>query len=426
MEFAGILHELAPPQHAAGVAAACVLESLRMQSTMRVALAVLAFFLLQELTLRAVFPVPEVAGFDRLHYSALQLSPDTAEWSELGNAAYRWASEPDGFAFVHRLNLYGFRDGDWSRRKPAGTTRIAFFGDSFVEGLSADADESIPAQFAAIAHGAGENVEAMNFGIAGADLPSYARLLRDALPIFRPDRVVLVLYANDILPTTFDPAWLKAAPAARLNSLWPPRLLHILGRIRAGQPVPRRWTPASDVFEYLPSVPDPRNPWTDGATAGRLEAFVAPEIARAIRRGRFNPALVDSPAWYEKHLTRPHAIDSHVVALARHAQAADASFHVAYLPTKNQVSDRYLEAQARFSRAAAVESQLGEAFQEHARRLSQTCRSAGVPFLDLTPKLRAGEASEGPLYWDYDDHMRAAGYRLTASALHEWLMSDGR
>jgi lysophospholipase L1-like esterase len=393
-----------------------------MRSSIRVVLAVAAFAGLQELALRAVFPLPAVLGFDRLHYSPLQLAPDVAAASGLGHASYRWASDPDGFSFVHELNLYGFRDKEWRRRKPAGSTRIAFFGDSFVEGLSAAADETLPAAFADLARAAGTEVDVMNFGIAGASLPAYAGLMRDALPIFAPDAVVLVLYANDILPTPFDSTWLVPEASFEESSTWAPRLLHVARRLRAGQPVARRWT--REPFEYLPSVPDPRNPWTDGATAGRLEAFVAADIARAIRKGRFNPALVESLPWYRKHLARPHTIDSHIVALARHVRATGAVFHVVYVPTKNQVSDRYLAAQSRFSPPGSAISMLGESYQTHARLLAETCRRANIRYLDLTPALRAAEASAGPLYWDYDDHMRGAGYGVAASALHSWLGSD--
>ena len=419
-----MLHEFAVGDSTRGGAGrARVLESRSMQLKTRVALAVGAFLLLQELALRALFPVPEVLNFDRLDYSHLEFTRDAQTRPALGHASFTWTSDPDRFSFVHQLNLYGFRDGEWHRRKPAGTTRIAFFGDSFVEGLSAAAEDTIPTAFAAIATQAGENVDVLNFGVAGGDLPAYARLLRDALPLFQPDQVVLLLYANDVLPTRFDPAWLRDPPAPEFALAWTPRLLHLIGRMRSGRPTPRRWTEAP--FEYLPSVPDPRNPWSDGRTAGRLQAFVTPAVARAIRDGRFNPTLVDSLPWYRRHLVRPISLDAHVAALAAHVRASGATFHIAYIPTKNQISDRYLAVQAQFSPPESVASQLGDAFQLQARLLAETCRRLEVAYLDLTPLLRAGDANDGPFYWDYDDHMRAVGYRFTAAALHEWLALAG-
>ncbi|MBW2363363.1 MAG: hypothetical protein JRG84_20910 [Deltaproteobacteria bacterium] len=394
-----------------------------MHSSTRVALAVGAFLVLQECVLRAVFPLPEVLNFDRAQYSHIGFTPDESALPALGHSSFTWASDPDGFSFVHELNLYGFRDAEWSRRKPEGATRIAFFGDSFVEGFSAAVEDTIPSAFAAVAMQAGEAVDVLNLGVGGGDLPATARLLRDALPLFQPDRVVLILFANDILPTRFDPAWLRDPLTPEVAHAWRPRLLHLLDRVRSGRPLPRRWT--QPPFEFLPSVPDPRNPWSNGRTAGRLQAFVEPDIARAIRDGRFNPMLVDALPWFRKHLVRPIRIDAHITALTAHVRAAGATLHIAYIPTKNQISDRYLVAQERFSPPDSVASQLGGEFQLHARLLDEACRRAAVPFIDLTPPLRAREPRDGPLYWDYDDHMRAAGYRFTAAALYEWLASDG-
>jgi hypothetical protein len=111
--------------------------------------------------------------------------------------------------------------------------------------------------------------------------------------------------------------------------------------------------------------------------------------------------------------------------LATHVRAAGATLQIAYIPTKNQISDRYLAAQAQFSPPESVASQRGDEFQLQARLLDEACRQAAVSFLDLTPLLRAEDASNGPLYWDYDDHMRAEGYRFTAAALYEWIASAG-
>ncbi len=388
-----------------------------MRSVARALAAVLGFFLLQEVATRAVFPQPEVVNFDRGRYSHMGFTPDEADPIALGHLSFTWRSEPDGFAFVHALNLYGFRDVEWTRQKPAGTTRLAFLGDSFVEGFSAEAEDGIPARV----RRARPDLDVLNLGIGGGDLPAYAQLLRDAIAVFAPDEILLVLFANDVLPLPVDPAWRDAALVPEPADPWRPRALAVIERLRAGLWSPRRWH--EPPFEFLPAVPDPRNPWSDGRTAGRLQAFVEPEIARAIREGAFNPMLVDALPWFRKHLQRPHSIGGHVLALGDHGRAHGASLRVAYIPTKNQVSDRYLEAQARFSPADSVASQMGDAFQVHARLLARDCTAAGVPFLDLTPTLRKAEDSGRALYWDHDDHMRPEGYGVAAEAILAWLAS---
>ena len=182
--------------------------------------------------------------------------------------------------------------------------------------------------------------------------------------------------------------------------------------------MPRRWN--EPPFEFLPSVPDPRNPWSDGRTAGRLEAFVEPDVARAIRAGRFNPMLVDALPWFGQHLQRPFDIEDHLVALRDFLEERSASLWVVYVPTKHQVSNRYLETQARFSPPESLVSLMGPEFQVQAGLLGETCRERGIPFLDLTPTLRAAEARGAPLYWSYDDHMRPAGYREVGALVYTW------
>jgi len=373
------------------------------------------FLVLLEIAVRAVFPLHEAPGFDRASYSSMDINPGAESPSSLSHASFTWASDPDGFSFVHALNLYGFRDREWTLETPPGTTRVAFVGDSFVEGFSAPAEDTIPARFAALA---GDSVDVLNLGLGGSDLPAYARLLRDAVPLFEPDDVILVVFANDVLPTRFDPAWLAGAVEPERPSAWTPRLLIVARRLVAGQRVPRRWN--EPPVEFLASVPDPRNPWTDGRTAGQLEAFVEPDVARAIRAGRFNPVLVNYLPWFGQHLKRPFDIEDHLVALRAYLEERDSSLWVVYVPTKHQVADRYLETHARFSPPESVTSLMGPEFQVQAALLGETCRALGIPFLDLTPALRAAEAGGDPLYWGYDDHLRPAGYREVGALVYAW------
>lgn len=386
----------------------------------RIAFALLLLLGLQELALRAVFPLPEVLNFDRLRYAHLGVVPDPAAPASLAHGSFSWASDPDGFEYVHRLNLYGFRDGEWTLAPRPGVTRIGLVGDSFVEGFSTDAASTLPATFARLAAQAGLSVEALNLGVGGAGLEAYARLLRDALPLLQPSTVILVLFANDVIPVRFDPAWLDDPLTPERSSQWQPRLAHVLRQRRLGRPVARRWHAAP--FPFLPAVPDPRNPWSDGRIAGRY-AFVAPEIARAIREGRFNPMLPGWLPWFARSLARPVDLTPHLSALASYARSHGTELLVVYLPTKSQVSDRYLEYQAAYAPPDSLRSLMGAEFQEQAAGLAHSCARLGVPFLDLTAALREGEARAGPLHWRYDDHMNADGYREAAQRVFEWWRS---
>ncbi|MDJ0848349.1 MAG: SGNH/GDSL hydrolase family protein [Myxococcota bacterium] len=378
-------------------------------------LALLLLALLQELALRFFFPVPEVLGFGRHDYSP---QDGARPGSALGHASFRWTSDPDGFSYVHRLNLYGFRDDEWRLRAGPGVTRVAFVGDSFVEGFSTDAESTLPASFARLAREAGLRLEALNLGVGGADLRGYARLLRDALPLFAPDDVVLVFYANDLVPTTLDAAALGERPAPRRVSAWTPRLWTLQAELRAGRRVARRWHEAP--FDFLPAVPDPRNRFTREREAAVLDRYVEPAIARAMRGGRFNPALATWFPWASRALARPVDVTPLLRQLAERVDRDGTRLFLVYMPTKSQVSDRYVPYQQEYSPPGAAVPLTGETYQTHALWLARSCASLGVPFLDLTPALRALEASGRELYWRYDDHLRPEGYRVAAGEIFSW------
>ena len=383
---------------------------------LRIAFSLGTLLAVLELLARVVFPLPEVANFDRSAYSHMGFAPGGHQPTSLGHASFTWASDPDGFEFVHALNLYGFRDDTWPLAKQAGATRVAFVGDSFVEGFSAAGEDTIPVVFETLAREKGRRVEALNLGVGGGTLESYTKLLRDTLPLFRPDTLILVLFANDVIEKRLPPGWLDDPLVPLRPSLWQPRLAWLASQLVAGERLPRRWTEAP--FAFLPIVPDPRNPWTDGKRAGEL-VFVEPSLARAARDGRFNPMLPDAMPWFARALVRPVDLAPHLRAFRDHARELGADFGVVYLPTKMQVSDRYLPFVAEYSPPGSAISLTADRYQRHARALAATTKALGVPFLDLTPVLRAEDAAR-PLYWDYDDHLRPDGYRTSAAAIFDW------
>jgi hypothetical protein len=391
--------------------------SLRARIPFGVVTALLPFVAL-ELALRIVFPLPEVLNFDRIHYSPLALTPNVARATSLGRASFAVASDPDGLEFIHRLNLYGFRDRDWPRRKPPGVTRVAFVGDSVVEGFMASGADTIPAGFERAARARGAPVDVLNLGVAAADFPEYLRLIRDSVPLFQPDLLVLVVYANDFRPAPYDPAWL-AEPLEPLHaSPWRLRLLHVARALRHGRRLPRRWTERP--FPFFAAVPDPANPWSDPERARRYRVFVDPDIAEAMERGRFNPFAVDSLPVYEMLLLTPEDRAPHLQALRAFSERHGARLHVVYFPTRNQVSDRYRGAQRRFSREARAATFTGVRHQRQARQLRSACERLGIPFLDLTPQLREWENEKGPLFRKYDEHMTGEGYRLAGNIICSW------
>ncbi len=109
-------------------------------------LATLATAVLLEIVARWSFPLREIENFDRMAYAPMLAGADITG-TTLHHASFSWHSDPDGASFVHHLNQYGFRDIEWRVAKSQGVRRVAFVGDSFVEGFMARDDESIPSVF---------------------------------------------------------------------------------------------------------------------------------------------------------------------------------------------------------------------------------------------------------------------------------------
>lgn len=123
-----------------------------------------------------------------------------------------WTAEnPGRFTF----NSLGFRDVEWTptKQKPH---RVAVLGDSFVEGLQVDLDQTFPK----LLEKRLPDTEVMNFGISGQGQVEELLTYRTYVRPFRPDLVVLSFFpGNDCVdnwrrsrPSLKFPAFVRPAP----------------------------------------------------------------------------------------------------------------------------------------------------------------------------------------------------------------------
>jgi hypothetical protein len=343
------------------------------------------------------------------------ISPVTQPAQPLMNVSLLSTSEPDGVEHAENLNLYGFRGTTWRLTPAAPRQRIMFVGDSMVEGALTSDEETIPAAFERKGRRADMNLEALNLGIGGAQISDYVRVIRDATPIFRPDTIILVIFANDMPFPPLAPAWLRDPVTPLRTRRWMPRLLEVLRRTATGQPIPRRWHQGP--FPVFAAVPHPSNPWT--WAGDQPQSLVQPHIAEAMRRGRFNPFLIDWLSRIAPHLGRAGNPRPHLAALKQYVEASGASFLLVYLPCAEQISDYYLPFRKAYGNVD-VRSMRGPEYQVQAAALRRSAGELGIPFLDLTEPFRRLEEQGVHLYWDYDIHMRGRGYVAAGEAIYDW------
>ncbi len=381
-------------------------------------------FVLQEVLLRLVFPIPEVLNFNRINYSNVFITPGMNKMKYLSNTAFIWASEPDNAEFIINLNLYGFRDHTWQINGKAPVQRVMFMGDSMIEGFMAKDEETVPKGFEERAVDNGMDLEVLNLGVGASQVPLYFKLISDALPIFKPNHLVLVVYANDFPVPAFHPIWLNSDITPKYSYQFSPRLYYIIRNIINGNTVPHSWNRGP--FPFISSVPHPSNPWSNKQYANYYSDFVTEEIAGAMIKGLFNPHVVDEYGKYKKFLCKTFDVEPHLSALKTFVKKNDAKLFILYLPSRSQVSNAYLPFQRKYSANKSVTSLMDDEYQIHASILKKTCKKLNIPFFDLTPILQSYEESEIRLFWNYDEHMNGKGNLLVGHSIFDWWEKQNR
>lgn len=375
----------------------------------------LAIFAFQEMLFRYVFPLPEISNFNRINYSMMVQDEQQGEIQALSNAAFTWASDPDAAEFVHHLNLYGFRDSDWYLK---GEDRVMFIGDSFVEGFMAADDETIPRGFETASEHDANPIKTINLGTGAGGVDDYLSLIADAVPIFQPDTVVLVLYANDFGPNTASASSFGQGTVPVRTKTHLPRFYTVLLKLAQGDSVATRWS--KKPFPFLPKSESARSPLHDEKFAAHVSEFVSPAILDSMNQGRFNPFVINEHTNYEAFLSRPVDMANVIEHTKRFVESNGSKLMVVHIPYKGQVSDHYLDYVKEYDENKQPASLMSDDYQVHAKSLRDACDQFDVPFLDMTGTLRQREANGERMYWDYDEHMRATAYLMTGEEIYRF------
>ena len=129
-------------------------------------------------------------------------------WARIPNSEARWTKSC--FSARAEFNAEGMRDVDHRVGKPQGTYRIAILGDSFVEALEVNLEETFFRRLQALLNEQGMTVETLAFGMSGYGTDQeYLLLKRHALQ-YSPDLVILTFTPNDLqnnlLELEYNPA----------------------------------------------------------------------------------------------------------------------------------------------------------------------------------------------------------------------------
>jgi lysophospholipase L1-like esterase len=384
-----------------------------------VALAVLVPLLLLEIAVRAFGPfLPgtyRLGGFTRFDpvYGHFHLAN-----------AQSWIRTPE---FVTRMttNSIGLRDGEVAVPKPAGTYRILAVGDSYVEGYGVSdgqpfadlLEQELNARPPAGTRSTRYDV--VNAGVwAWGPGNEYLWLRQEGLQL-QPDLVVVHLFLwNDLTDNACDiytinarhrvclfltgDGQLRQKPLAPL----PPSTANLLGvRLRD----------QSLLFSML------ENSLSDWLQQSEIEPGNSQPWQLERRRTLLNLFARSLPTRERRLWDESWGVIGEVLeAMQRDVEQIGARLAVVAIPSPIQMSPDRLD-------RAIAELGLDRAqfdLEYPSGRLASLVGALGVPYLDLTPALRAESVSSStPLFYSYDGHFTAEGHRVAARELRAFLES---
>ena len=126
---------------------------------------------------------------------------DQKSWYHI-NPPHQVASQTlSEYSYAIRANNEGLLDKDFTVEKKPHAFRIMVIGDSFVQGMGAVVDSTLPAQLQRILkkqYGDSSNIEVWNCGVANSDPFFEYMLFANRLQKYNPDYVIEVVNFTDI------------------------------------------------------------------------------------------------------------------------------------------------------------------------------------------------------------------------------------
>ena len=305
-----------------------------------------------------------------------------------------------------KTNSWGFRGGELRVEKAPGTIRIGMVGDSITDGFFVENESTYPAMSEARLRQCRVNAEVINAACGGGSIDRELAILRDALGPFDPDIVVLTFVTNDLsdLKDIDDSRFLRR----RLDQ---PSLARGLVHSAVVGTAVGEWAFDRYLRWISPVYQSPR-PGTFGRVPPSADRYSVPgggEFAsnskQFMERVRNSDGMVLTDEFAPQTLHR----------LRRYFEAWDVFMDSArdrgirpvfvYFPAYSQIYD--------LSTSMSIRD-----------RLRQHSLARHVPFLDLTPVLRAQGARVLHLA-PADYHLNPEGNRVIGAALADFLIQEG-
>jgi hypothetical protein len=323
-------------------------------------------------------------------------------------------SQPPGeFDVTAGINNFGFRGPQMSLEKAKDTRRIFIVGDSFTFGVGAKDDETIPARLQQMADLSGKKIEFINVGRGSTCPLIYYLRLREEIPKFRPDGVVMLLDFSDLWEDWNFEKNLLCDRNGEMTGLNP---YYEYGRFQWWN-----FLRANSVFaSYLHNKVV--------RTVLQIQKLGLKRYLRAVAQGKKAKAVIASAETetiaYDGRLflrgtQKKEEIERHFERTARYilmcrdlARKYGAGFALVLYPYGIQVGpDQWSEGRVSWG------FEKGKTYTDTFSfdLVESFARKNGIPFINLLEPVRAHAGEK--LYFDYDGHFTPAANRVVAAAL---------
>lgn len=332
----------------------------------------------------------------------------------------RFALRTSEFAFQARVNSLGFRGAEPSSERSA--LSVLALGDSATYGWGVGDAETWPTVLERELRRRGVRVDVANLGRPGAGPEQYAQIAEAAVPLLKPDWVIVGLLQGDDLNQSVPAKHAEDESAGAVLDALYPTLVEMRATLSSSSKDP-----------LVISADTARAKWRELATelVGRLrpdqrERFEAlpDDIVQRYRDGDLNPYVVAlavrEPHYYSWLLDPSNAVvERKVSAMAEQLErirklAESNGARVLCVSVPNWPYVSHPEAGRRLGFELSPEMLVTAAPDDEMRR---ACEEAGIEPLDVTEALRRHAREAGTLFFPLDGHLTAEGQRLFAETI---------
>jgi lysophospholipase L1-like esterase len=335
------------------------------------------------------------------------------------------------FQIEARINNLGFRGQDCELRKRK-RYRVMTLGDSFTFGWGVEIRDTWPKVLEEELQRRGLDAEVVNLGQPGAYPARYSEIAQRAIPVLRPDLVIVAINHGDDLAQTLEISDRQES----LRTVWNtvksgiksmyPNLMELRRRAsttREAMGATDSWT--EQVADLLPRLSA-----EERAKFDRMDG----EIKEMFVRGELNPGMLSSGLRHPDEIKRTLDLESPLVQkgiqqISKHlsrikdsAEEAGGRLVVISLPNGFFVSELMLESYARMG-FLVDQSYLTTTAMDDAVRMAAS--QAGVDFLEVTQVFRR-ESMTRNLFYRFDGHYNSEGQRFFAESISPFVRAKLR